>query len=440
MFHKKYVNFAEFIWEDFSYQIDNRQLKKSRREIIPYPRFTKVIINHFLSINKSVPKAIPSGIHSIKDDGVLSRMKFVRIREDYGNSPREALHPLRWVFDETRANVKLGQVYTHVLPLHQGFSAKARDHGHNPAIPLKMWDTPTFTSLCAANPHPMISPAFVEANYEVLESLLREWRKQIHNEDLQTELEYLSEDSHAKRKSGIIQRIPKKGRGRVERNAKGGRPSEPGANGNRGHSINLPPLLAAHLGRNENGEPQPNTCKEEIGDAYSLPHVHIHPQRFYQNMVEQPEGRQFVHGLRTRNLVEFLSTDLPTTYKGLMEKTYTWIEAREMATNGAPNDQNYGHDTNQYRELRYKIEEAMRSGHLDHLVKGIKKGKAKVCDTQLGEWKKGEKDKAPVEAPILMISKRDHNPKKRSVEENYSEVREITFPLSPISTPQSPLS
>ncbi|GJW91501.1 reverse transcriptase domain-containing protein [Tanacetum coccineum] len=46
----------------------------------------------------------------------------------------------------------------------------------------------------------------------------------------------------------------------------------------------------------------------------------------------------FVHALRTRNLVEFLSTDLPTTYKGLMEKTYTWIEAREVATNGAPND------------------------------------------------------------------------------------------------------
>nr|GEW11106.1 hypothetical protein [Tanacetum cinerariifolium] len=38
----------------------------------------------------------------------------------------------------------------------------------------------------------------------------------------------------------------------------------------------------------------------------------------------------FVYGLRTRNLVEHLSTDLPSTYKGLMEKTYTWIEAREV--------------------------------------------------------------------------------------------------------------
>ncbi|GJU67213.1 hypothetical protein Tco_1253472 [Tanacetum coccineum] len=57
-------------------------LKKNRREIIPYPIFTKVIINHFLFIHKSIPKALPSGLHTIKDDGVLSRMKFFIIRED----------------------------------------------------------------------------------------------------------------------------------------------------------------------------------------------------------------------------------------------------------------------------------------------------------------------------------------------------------------------
>ncbi|GKE64466.1 reverse transcriptase domain-containing protein, partial [Tanacetum coccineum] len=52
----------------------------------------------------------------------------------------------------------------------------------------------------------------------------------------------------------------------------------------------------------------------------------------------------FVHGLRTRSLVEFLFTDLPTTYKGLMKKTYTWNEAKEVATNGAPNDHKEGFD------------------------------------------------------------------------------------------------
>ncbi|GKB83064.1 hypothetical protein Tco_0949959, partial [Tanacetum coccineum] len=52
------------------------------------------IINHFLSIHKSVPKALPFGLHTIKDDGVLSRMKFVRIGEDvqeYGRAIPDAM-------------------------------------------------------------------------------------------------------------------------------------------------------------------------------------------------------------------------------------------------------------------------------------------------------------------------------------------------------------
>ncbi|GJT85110.1 hypothetical protein Tco_1066827 [Tanacetum coccineum] len=155
-----------------------------------------------------------------------------------------------------------------------------------------------------------------------------------------------------------------------------------------------------------------------------------------------------VHGLKIGSLVEFLSTYLPTTYKGLMEKTYTWIEAREVATNGTPNDhqesfdkfkKKYSWDNNKgkknrdrfslYRgsnhgllsnlskspreilatekELKHQIKEAIKLGQLAHLVKGIKKGKAKVSDTQLGEWRKGDNDMAPIEAPILIIKRGD---------------------------------
>ncbi|GJY36814.1 hypothetical protein Tco_0422192 [Tanacetum coccineum] len=42
---------------------------------------------------------------------------------------------------------------------------------------------------------PMISSAFVEANYEILESLLRDIRRQIRNKYLQTKLEYFNEDN-----------------------------------------------------------------------------------------------------------------------------------------------------------------------------------------------------------------------------------------------------
>ncbi|GKE13990.1 hypothetical protein Tco_1421567, partial [Tanacetum coccineum] len=56
---------------------------------MPYPRFTKVIIHHFLSKNKSVSKRRALFMNSIKDDVVLGRLKFVSKRKDnqvYGMS------------------------------------------------------------------------------------------------------------------------------------------------------------------------------------------------------------------------------------------------------------------------------------------------------------------------------------------------------------------
>ncbi|GKB37826.1 hypothetical protein Tco_0882768 [Tanacetum coccineum] len=61
-------------------------------------------------------------------------------------------------------------------------------------------NTPSaYRASTSANPNPMISPAFIEANYEVLESLLRERRRQICNEDLRTGPEYFSEDHDEER-------------------------------------------------------------------------------------------------------------------------------------------------------------------------------------------------------------------------------------------------
>nr|GEY39359.1 hypothetical protein [Tanacetum cinerariifolium] len=44
------------------------------------------------------------------------------------------------------------------------------------------------------NPNPTISPTFMEKNYNILESLLRERRRHLRNKDLRTELEYFGED------------------------------------------------------------------------------------------------------------------------------------------------------------------------------------------------------------------------------------------------------
>ncbi|GJW28328.1 retrovirus-related pol polyprotein from transposon TNT 1-94 [Tanacetum coccineum] len=66
-----------------AYQIDHRKEKRSRRENMSFPRFTKVIINHFLKQYKSLLNLKFQHYHTIKDDGIVCRLKFVRIGEDY---------------------------------------------------------------------------------------------------------------------------------------------------------------------------------------------------------------------------------------------------------------------------------------------------------------------------------------------------------------------
>ncbi|GKA70141.1 hypothetical protein Tco_0776205 [Tanacetum coccineum] len=86
--------------------------------------------------------------------------------------------------------------------------------------------------------------------------------------------------------------------------------------------------------------------------------------------------------------------------------------------------EDYGHDTNDCRHLKVQIQEAINSGQLSHLVKGIKKEKAKSTDTLRGEGKK-DKSIASVEAPILMISREDYAP---ILMINMAYKEEITFP------------
>ncbi|GKE48751.1 hypothetical protein Tco_1480009, partial [Tanacetum coccineum] len=83
MFKRENVDYPELIWEDLAYQIDHRKEKRSRRENMPYPRFTKIIINHFLKQHKSLINLNYQHYHTIKDDGIVCRLKFVIIGEDY---------------------------------------------------------------------------------------------------------------------------------------------------------------------------------------------------------------------------------------------------------------------------------------------------------------------------------------------------------------------
>nr|GFB13854.1 hypothetical protein [Tanacetum cinerariifolium] len=47
LYHSRNIDYAFLIWEDFVYQIEHKKQKKGIE--MYYPRFTKVVIHHFMS-------------------------------------------------------------------------------------------------------------------------------------------------------------------------------------------------------------------------------------------------------------------------------------------------------------------------------------------------------------------------------------------------------
>nr|GEY50822.1 hypothetical protein [Tanacetum cinerariifolium] len=54
MYHKKNVDFAHLLWEDFVYQVEYKDAKKSNE--MYYPRFIKVIIHFFMTKDPLIPR------------------------------------------------------------------------------------------------------------------------------------------------------------------------------------------------------------------------------------------------------------------------------------------------------------------------------------------------------------------------------------------------
>ncbi|GKD70422.1 hypothetical protein Tco_1324512, partial [Tanacetum coccineum] len=82
MFYKKNVDFVELILEDFMFQIDNRDSSAKRKENMPYPKFSKAIIQHFISKDKSISMRNRMFMHTVRDDNVLGTLKFVAKSDD----------------------------------------------------------------------------------------------------------------------------------------------------------------------------------------------------------------------------------------------------------------------------------------------------------------------------------------------------------------------
>nr|GFC84159.1 hypothetical protein [Tanacetum cinerariifolium] len=75
LYHKRNIDYAFLIWEDFVYQVEHKNQKKSNE--MYYPRFTKVIVHHFMMKKPSIPRRNKVNWHYVRDDILFSTIKVV---------------------------------------------------------------------------------------------------------------------------------------------------------------------------------------------------------------------------------------------------------------------------------------------------------------------------------------------------------------------------
>nr|GFC63107.1 hypothetical protein [Tanacetum cinerariifolium] len=75
LYHKRNVDFAYLMLEDFVYQVEHKDTKKSNE--MYFPRFTKVIIHHFMSKDPSIPRRNKVNWHYVRDYHMFTMIKLV---------------------------------------------------------------------------------------------------------------------------------------------------------------------------------------------------------------------------------------------------------------------------------------------------------------------------------------------------------------------------
>nr|GFB18811.1 hypothetical protein [Tanacetum cinerariifolium] len=105
-YHRINIDFAYLIWEDFVYQVEHKSQRRSNE--MNYPRFTKVIIDYFMTRKPSISRRNRIHWHYVRDDALFSTIKVVsrhQATQQYG-----AILPIELTTAEIR-NSKAYQEY-----------------------------------------------------------------------------------------------------------------------------------------------------------------------------------------------------------------------------------------------------------------------------------------------------------------------------------------
>ncbi|GJZ41738.1 hypothetical protein Tco_0588624 [Tanacetum coccineum] len=87
MFYKKNIDYVYLLWEDFLFQIEYKDAKKTNK--MSYPRFTKIIIDYFMSKDQSISKRNKMFWHTARDDTMFTSMRCIS-RHEYTQTPVQA--------------------------------------------------------------------------------------------------------------------------------------------------------------------------------------------------------------------------------------------------------------------------------------------------------------------------------------------------------------
>ncbi|GJY64926.1 retrovirus-related pol polyprotein from transposon TNT 1-94 [Tanacetum coccineum] len=80
MYNKKNVDYAYLLWEDFIYQIENKNTKKGNA--MYYPRFTKLVVNFVMDKDPSIPRRNKVNWHYARDDPMFTTINVISRNED----------------------------------------------------------------------------------------------------------------------------------------------------------------------------------------------------------------------------------------------------------------------------------------------------------------------------------------------------------------------
>nr|GFA09741.1 hypothetical protein [Tanacetum cinerariifolium] len=68
------LDYASLIWDEFEWQAMERTSRPSKMSKLIYTRFTKLIIDHFLSCNKSISRRSNAEMHSEGQDSSITKL------------------------------------------------------------------------------------------------------------------------------------------------------------------------------------------------------------------------------------------------------------------------------------------------------------------------------------------------------------------------------